>query len=134
MSDYTVRAISDVPDVFAGQYPGAMRFMTEPLDARQVALTHRLMPPGSGGKGSYGHRHKTQEEIYYVVSGTLQFKLEDEVIDVPAGSAVRVAPMVTRSIWNDGPREAELVICSIRLENPDGELIDDFWPENGTKR
>jgi mannose-6-phosphate isomerase-like protein (cupin superfamily) len=109
MSEYTIRALADVPDVFGGRYPGAMRFMAEPLEARQVALTHRLMPPRSGGKGSYGHRHKSQEEIYYVVSGTLQFKLEDEVIDVPAGSAVRVAPAVTRSIWNDGPGDAELV-------------------------
>ena len=47
-----------------------------------------------------------------------------------AGSAVRVAPAVTRSIWNDGPGDAELVICSIRLDDPhaDGELVDGFWP------
>jgi uncharacterized cupin superfamily protein len=134
MSDYTIRATADVPDAFAGRYPGAMRFMTEPLGARQVALTHRTMPPRTGGKSSCGHRHKTQEEIYYVISGQLQFKLEDELIDVPARSAVRVAPEVARSIWNDGPGEAELVICSIRLEDPhnDGLLIDDFWPANET--
>jgi hypothetical protein len=64
MSDYTTAAAADVADIFGGRYPGAMRFMTEALDARQVALTHRLMPSQSGGKGSYGHRHKTQEEIY----------------------------------------------------------------------
>ena len=76
-------AVNDVPDIFGGRFPGAMRFLTEPLQARQVAVTHRLMPLRSGGKAGYGHRHKTQEEIYYVISGTLQFKLEDEVIDVP---------------------------------------------------
>ena len=76
------------------RYPGAMRFLTEALDARQVALTHRLMPARSGGKGGYGHRHRTQEEIYYVISGTLQFKVDDEVVDVPAGSAVTA---ITRS-------------------------------------
>ena len=49
------------------------------------------------------------------------------------GAAVRVAPAVARSMWNDGPDDAELVICSIRLEDPraDGELIEDFWPVNG---
>ena len=93
-------------------------------------------PPDAGalgGKGGYGHRHRAQEEIYYVVSGTLQFKLEDEVGDVPAGSAVRVAPAVTRSIWNDGPGDAELVICSVRLDDPhaDGELVDGFWSVDG---
>jgi mannose-6-phosphate isomerase-like protein (cupin superfamily) len=89
---------------------------TEPLHAQQVAVTHRLLPPCSGGKASYGHRHKTQEEFYYVICGTLQFKLEDEVIDVSAVSAERVAPAVTRSIWNDGPGDAELMIHPSDLE------------------
>ena len=130
MSGYTIRALSDVPDIFEGQYPGAMRCLTDHLDAEQLAFTHRVMPPKSGGKGSYGHRHKTQEEIYYVISGQLQFKLEDEVIAVPSGTAVRVEPAVTRSIWNDGPDDAELIICSIRLDYPraDGELVENFWP------
>jgi len=133
MTDYTIRTLTDVPDIFGGQYPGAMRFLTDHLEAQQIALTHRLLPPQSGGKGSYGHRHKTQEEIYFVISGTLQFKLDDQIIDVHGGTAVRVAPAVTRSVWNDGPEDAELVICSIRLDDPraDGELIEDFWPVNG---
>jgi mannose-6-phosphate isomerase-like protein (cupin superfamily) len=131
MSSYTICTLEQVPDVFGGQYPGQMRFLTDDLEARQVALTHRVMPPGSGGKGSYGHRHKTQEEIYYVISGTLHFKLDDEVIDVRGGTAVRVAPVVARSIWNDGPDDAELVICSVRLDDPraDGEIVEDFWPD-----
>src|SRR5947209_7413621 len=131
MTDYTIRTLEEVPDAFGGKYPGAMRSLTSRLGTEQVAFTHRLMPPKSGGKGGYGHRHKTQEEIYYVVSGTLQFKLEDEVVDVPGGSAVRVAPGVTRSVWNDGPDDAELVICSIRIDDAqgDGELVEDFWPE-----
>jgi mannose-6-phosphate isomerase-like protein (cupin superfamily) len=130
MSDYTIRRLEDVEDAFEGRYPGAMRFMTGPLGNEQVAFTHRVMPPGSGGKGGYGHRHRTQEEVYFVVSGTLQFKLEDEVIDVAAGSAVRVAPDVVRSVWNDGPDDAELVICSVRLadQSEEHEMVQDFWP------
>jgi mannose-6-phosphate isomerase-like protein (cupin superfamily) len=131
MSGYTVRRLEDVPDVFGGQYPGSMRFLTGDLDADQVAFTHRVMPAKSGGKGGYGHRHKTQEEIYFVISGTLQFKLDDELVDVMPGTAVRVAPQVVRSIWNDGPEEAELVICSVRLDDPraDGEIVEGFWPD-----
>ena len=130
MSDYTIRRLEDVEDAFEGRYPGAMRFMTGPLGNEQVALTHRVMPPGSGGKGGYGHRHRTQEEVYFVVSGTLQFKLEDEVVDVGAGSAVRVAPDVVRSVWNDGPDDAELIICSVRLadQSEEHEMVQDFWP------
>ncbi|MEA2450920.1 MAG: hypothetical protein QOG63_2852 [Thermoleophilaceae bacterium] len=131
MTGYTVCRLADVDDVFGGQYPGEMRFLAEPLAAEQVAFTHRLMPPKSGGKGGYGHRHKTQEEIYFVVSGTLQFKLDDEVVELEGGTGLRVAPHVARSIWNDGPEEAALVICSTRVEDPraEGELVEDFWLE-----
>jgi len=130
MSDYTILGLDDVPDVFGGKYPGAMRMLTEQLGATQVAFTHRQMPPQSGGKGGYGHRHRTQEEVYFVISGTLQFKLEDEVVDVPGGTAVRIAPRTVRSVWNDGPDDAELIIVSVRNDtgSGDAELVQDFWP------
>ena len=130
MSNYSIRKLEDVPD-FLGDYPGEMRFFTGELGNEQVALTHRRMPAKTGGKGSYGHRHKTQEEIYFIASGTLQFKLEDEVIDVGPGTAVRVAPEVVRSVWNEGPEDANLIIISPRVESvrDDAEMIADFWPE-----
>ncbi|MFL5909312.1 MAG: cupin domain-containing protein [Gaiellaceae bacterium] len=128
---YTIREVADSPDAFDGKYPGEMRFLGGPLGAEQVALTYRRMVPGSGGKGSYGHRHVTQEEIYLVLSGRLEFKLDDEVIEVGPRTAVRVAPQVVRSIWNEGPDEAELVIASTRVEDVrrDIEIVDDFWPQ-----
>jgi mannose-6-phosphate isomerase-like protein (cupin superfamily) len=130
MSDYTICHIDEVPDVFGDSYPGEMRFFTSALGCEQVAFTYRRMPQHTGGKGSYGHRHMTQEEIYYVISGRLQFKLDDDVIDVGAGTAVRVAPQVVRSVWNDDPVDAELVICSVRLDDPSGDVegVPDFWP------
>ena len=130
MSDFTVRRLEDVPDAFGGSYPGAMRFLTDDLGTTQVAFTHRVMPPQSGGKGSYGHRHKTQEEIYFVASGRLEFKLDDDVVELGPGTAVRVAPEVARSVWNAGPEDAELVICSVKSEDvlADTETVEDFWP------
>src|SRR5256885_12145199 len=111
MGNYTVCSTNEAPDA-SGDYPGEMRFLAGPLATEQVALTYRRMPQHTGGKGSYGHRHKTQEEVYLVVSGRLQLKLDDEVIEVGPGTAVRVAPEVVRSVWNDRPEDAELVIVS----------------------
>ena len=131
MSDYTIKRLDEVDDVL-GDYPGEMRMMTADLAAEQVAFSHRRMPQHTGGKGSYGHRHKTQEEIYFVASGTLQFKLGDEVVEVPAGTAVRVPPETWRSVWNDEPEDAELIIVSKRVEggsHEDAEYLPDFWPE-----
>ena len=130
MADYTIMPLSEVPDVL-GDYPGEMRFATHQIDARQTALTWRRMPAKTGGKGSHGHRHATQEEIYLVVSGTLQFKLDDDVVDVRAGTVVRVSPQVVRSVWNEGPEDVELVIVSPKIADPraDAEMVADFWPE-----
>jgi mannose-6-phosphate isomerase-like protein (cupin superfamily) len=131
MADWAIRRLHDIPDVL-GDYPGEMRMTSaSDLGNEQVSFTWRRMPAQTGGKGSYGHRHKTQEEIYFVVSGTLQFKLEDEVFDVAAGNLVRVAPHVTRSVWNDGPDDAVLIMCSVKSDDPQGdaELIEDFWPD-----
>jgi mannose-6-phosphate isomerase-like protein (cupin superfamily) len=128
MANYAIRPLDAIPDVL-GDYPGEMRMTAaSDLDTEQVSFTWRRMPPQTGGKGSYGHRHGTQEEIYYVISGTLQFKLGDEVVDVGPQSAVRVAPETVRSVWNEGPEDAELLICSVRLSEPDFEQVPDFWP------
>lgn len=131
MPDYTIKRLEEVADVL-GDYPGEMRMMTSDLEAEQVAFTYRRMPHHTGGKGSYGHRHKTQEEIYFVMSGKLQFKLDDDVLDVERGSVVRVAPETWRSVWNEEEEDAELIIVSKRVEGgsaDDAEYIQDFWPE-----
>jgi mannose-6-phosphate isomerase-like protein (cupin superfamily) len=131
MSDYTIKRLEEVADVL-GDYPGEMRMMTEELEAEQVAFTYRRMPQHTGGKGSYGHRHKTQEEIYFVVSGKLQFKLGDDIVELEGGAVVRVAPETWRSVWNDEPEDAELVIVSKRVEGgsrEDAEYLENFWPE-----
>jgi mannose-6-phosphate isomerase-like protein (cupin superfamily) len=128
---YTVVKREDAFD-FMAQFPGfgEMRIFTEALDDDQVAFSWRSMPEKTGGKGSYGHRHRTQEEIYFVISGMVQFKLDDDVIDVEAGTAVRVGPEVVRGLWNDGPGDAELVICSKKVDDPEADAVtvEDFWP------
>lgn len=130
MSDYTISRFDEAADVFGDRYPGEMRFLAPVLETTQVALTHRRMPPQSGGKGGYGHRHRTQEEVYVVLSGRVEVKLDDEVVAVEAPAAVRVAPEVVRSVWNEGPADAELLILSTRLpaEVRDAEMVEGFWP------
>jgi mannose-6-phosphate isomerase-like protein (cupin superfamily) len=133
VGDYTVAGRGEALDIMA-EYPGygEMLSYTGALGAEQVALTWRRMPAGTGGKGSYGHRHNNQEELYLVLSGEVQAKIGDDVITLGPGMAVRVPPTAYRSIHNDGPGDAELVICSVRVDDPQGEteVTPDFWPED----
>ena len=131
MSGYTIKRVDECADVL-GDYPGEMMLMSRDLGNEQVAITYRRMPQHSGGKGSHGHYHRTQEELYFVFSGRLQFKLDDEVVEVVGPACVRVAPSTARSIWNDEPEDGHLVIVSTRLPDDapdDAVLVEDFWPE-----
>ena len=134
MSEYTVVAFEDADDVM-GDYPGEMRFLKGPLETEEVAVTYRRMPPDTGGRGSYGHRHKEQEEVYVVLAGELDFKLNDDVITVGAHQAVRVPRDTWRSVHNTSDADAELLIVSTRLPGDQGdhETIDDFWPRDGDR-
>jgi mannose-6-phosphate isomerase-like protein (cupin superfamily) len=130
--DYTVARREDVPD-FMAEYPGfgEMRNYTDALECQEVAFSWRLMPENTGGRGSYGHRHRTQEEVVFVISGTVTFKIGDDVFKEGRGSAVRIAPAGVRSLHNDGPGEAEILIFSNKAADvgDDVEKVDDFWPE-----
>jgi mannose-6-phosphate isomerase-like protein (cupin superfamily) len=136
--DYTVAAREDAPD-FMAEYPGfgEMRNYTDSLDCEQVAFSWRLMPENTGGRGSYGHRHRTQEEVVFVVSGKVTFKVGDDVFEGERGTAVRIAPSAVRSLHNDGPGEAEILIFSPKAAEGAGagagdevEKVEDFWPGN----
>jgi mannose-6-phosphate isomerase-like protein (cupin superfamily) len=131
MTDYQRVRLEDVDDWLC-DYPGEMRGITYAIGAEQAALTYRRMPQHTGSKGSYGHRHKTQEELYFVLSGRLQFKLGEEIVEVGKHEAIRVPPATWRGVWNDEPEDAELIIVSTRISDDPGgdtETIDGFWPE-----
>jgi mannose-6-phosphate isomerase-like protein (cupin superfamily) len=131
-ADYSVTTREQATDFMAAYEGfGEMRSYTGPLGCEQVAFTWRQMPPGTGGRGSYGHRHRTQEEVYFVVAGTITFKVGDDVFEAGPETAVRIAPAAVRSIHNDTDAIAEVILCSVRIDDLDGEVEteDGFWPE-----
>ena len=126
---HTVATRQDAIDWMA-EYPGfgEMRWYSDALDTDQVSFSWRLMPADTGGRGSYGHRHPGQEEIYFVISGTLTFKVGDEVFEAGPQTAVRMTGEEFYSVHNDTGADAELLIFSTRLEEPPTEQQQDFWP------
>ncbi|HEX7259992.1 MAG TPA: cupin domain-containing protein, partial [Candidatus Saccharimonadia bacterium] len=104
--------------------------MKNALETTQVALTHRRMPAQTGSKGSYGHQHKTQEEVIFVISGNVQVKVNDDIVNIGPKSAIRIAPGAIQGTWNEGPDDAEILIISNRVPNLGAEFASfpDFWP------
>ena len=126
---YSIAAREDASD-FMADYPeyGEMRWYAEALGCDQVSFSWRRMPPGTGGRGSYGHRHPGQEEVFFVISGTVTFKVGDDVFEAGPQTAVRMTGEDFYSVHNDTDSEAELLILSTRLAEPRTEQQQDFWP------
>ena len=126
---YSVAKRGDAVD-FMADYPGfgEMRHYAAALGTEQVSFSWRQMPPDTGGRGSYGHRHPGQEEVYFVISGTVTFKVGDEVFEAGPQTAVRMNGDTCYSVHNDTGSDAELLIFSTRLDEPRTEQEQDFWP------
>jgi mannose-6-phosphate isomerase-like protein (cupin superfamily) len=65
--------------------------------------------------------------VYFVISGTVTFKIDDDVFEAGPQTAVRVGGSAFRSVHNDTDAEAELLIFSARLDEPPTEMQEDFW-------
>ena len=130
MSDYTVLNLAKAEDR-SGDYPGEVKMIKNALESKQTALTYRKIEPNTGSiRGSRrGHRHKTQEEVIFVIAGTLTVKIEDELIELGPKTAIRIAPGVAQDCWNYGKEPVEMLIISTYIENlmDDLEIISDFW-------
>src|SRR3954465_8577479 len=123
---YTVATREDAID-FMADYPdyGEQRWYTSAVAADQVSFSWRTLLPRTGGRGSYGHRHPGQEEVYFVIAGVVTFELGDDVFEAGPQMAVRVSGDAFRSVYNDTDDEAQLLIFSPRLEEPPTETQDD---------
>jgi quercetin dioxygenase-like cupin family protein len=101
------------------------RFAREALGSPELGLSRFTYEPGA--KMPWGHRHREQEEAYVVIAGSGRAKLDDEVIELSEGDALRVAPAVIRS-FEAGPEGMDVIcIGGRRPEGGDTERFEDFW-------
>jgi mannose-6-phosphate isomerase-like protein (cupin superfamily) len=85
------------------------------------------VPPHSDFEQGTGHFHDEVEEVYVVTRGTLTMRLGDDIHEIEAGTAVRVAPRTPRSHRNLGDETVEMWAISRKLDHGDATKIDDFW-------
>ena len=63
-----------------------------------------------------------------MISGTVTFKVGDDVFEAGPQTAVRMSGEQFYSVHNDTDAEAELLIFSTRLADSPLEKQDGFWP------
>ena len=81
MSDYThINLKEDVDDQapnFGLSPQLESRMARVPLEMENAGLTYIRIAPGY--RIPYGHKHRNQEEVYVLVSGSARIKIEDEI-------------------------------------------------------
>jgi mannose-6-phosphate isomerase-like protein (cupin superfamily) len=128
MPDYTrVNLIGDVQNMAPryGMEGLEARFARTNLELRNSGLSSFVLEPNV--QLPFGHRHGEQEEIYLVLEGGGQCKLEDELVELGPMDAIRIAPEVARS-FRSGPDGAHILAFGApNTDNKDVEMVADFW-------
>ena len=138
MSGYKIVNARKAGDIYAGSdVPGEFRPLTSALGAEQLAATLIHVPPHSDFEQGTGHYHDKREEIYIITRGILTMRFGKDIIKVPAGSVVRVAPKTPRSHRNEGDDPVDMWAISLKSSHSDAVLIKKFWeasPKAAQKR
>ncbi len=130
MADYAIVNIEELEDMAVkfGLSPDVeARFGRGATEAQQGGFSYQRLSPNY--RQGFGHRHRSQEEFYVVLSGGGKVRLEDEVRDVRRFDVVRVAPETARA-FEAGPEGLELLVFGAG-EAGEAEMIEGFW-EAGT--
>jgi len=106
---YDTAAKTD-PDSVIDEEWGGMWFLKDALATDELGISVLELEPG--GKGmEHAEADSGQEEVYYVVAGTVDIELPDadETVTLETDEAIRLDPEETRQIHNGGDERAKLV-------------------------
>jgi quinol monooxygenase YgiN/mannose-6-phosphate isomerase-like protein (cupin superfamily) len=124
---YTHLNLEDVEDMaarFGLGDRGEARFANRALATTRTGVSHQRLRPGR--RQAFGHRHHHAEEVVVVLAGGGKVKIDDDIMDVRALDAIRIAPSSARA-FEAGPDGLEFLVFGVR--HPGDAVMDrDFWP------
>jgi uncharacterized cupin superfamily protein len=134
MPDYTLMNLREAEDSarkFGMPEEMSARFVAGPLGLQKSGISLQALAPNS--RGPFGHRHKEQEEVYLVVSGGGQIKLDEEIVDLREWDIIRVPPEVSRQLAA-GPDGIEFVAFGAPRDASEGapqdaEMMPGWWSD-----
>ena len=108
---YNKASTDDVDSVVPEEY-GGMWFLRDALETESVGVTVLELEPDAKGK-QHDHEGDGQEEVYFVVEGTVDVDLtdRDKTVTLRKDDAVRLDAEETRQIHNRGDEKAKLVLA-----------------------
>jgi uncharacterized cupin superfamily protein len=122
MSAYTVKNLKEVEDqaVKFGLSPDMeSRFARDDLECERTGVSYQRLAPEA--QQPFAHRHGQDEEVYIVLGGGGEMKLNGDVIQLRQWDAVRVAPDTVRA-FAAGPEGLELL--AFGTHHPDDAAME----------
>jgi len=84
-------------------------------------MDHLIITPGA----SEGlHRHPKVGEVYYVISGDGEVKVNNETSAIHKGDGVPISPGQAHSFTNNGTQDLELMIIGVATEKGNLETVE----------
>lgn len=125
---YTLKQLTEVEDSapkFGFAEIQEARFARSDLQAEHTGVSHHRLKANK--RQAFAHKHDRAEEVYVVLDGSGRMKLDEEIIDVKALDAIRVAPGVTR-MFEAGPSGLEVLAFGPHHDG-DGEMVANWWTD-----
>jgi mannose-6-phosphate isomerase-like protein (cupin superfamily) len=106
-----------------GEGPG-FRKVRAPLGVTAFGVNAIVYPAGMEG---FLHYHDTQDELYFVHSGTARFEVDGEGRDVGPGGLVHVESTTPRKVSNIGDDDLVLLVIGGKdgYVERDGHMVDE---------
>jgi mannose-6-phosphate isomerase-like protein (cupin superfamily) len=130
MTNYTKLNIEEVEDSAPkfGLAPDLeARFGGRALGSEVVGVSRERLAPNF--RVPFGHTHRDQEEVYFILRGNGRIKIEDEILDLREGDLVRLAPGVWRCT-EAGPDGLEILAVGAPIaDENDAEIEQGWWAD-----
>ena len=133
MAGHTILNLKEVEDQAPkfGMSPGLeARFATVPLELRESGVSYQRFAPNF--RLPFGHKHKSQEELYVIVNGSARAKVDDEVFELGPWDALRVENQQMRG-FEAGPDGVEMLAFGAPNagDSPadDVEMTPNWWSD-----
>jgi mannose-6-phosphate isomerase-like protein (cupin superfamily) len=130
MADYTVQNLKEVEDQAPnfGLSPHLeARMARVPLELENFGVSYQRIAPNF--RVPFGHKHKNQEEVYVVVSGSMRAKVDDQVVELEQWDTLRVHKDTMRG-FEAGPEGAEMIAIGAPNTGPgDAEVEQGWWSD-----
>ena len=98
-------------------------FLGAKLGLTGMEISVNSMPPGQAYP--FSHAHRKNEELYLFLTGTGEMMLDQDVVPVGPGTAIRVAPPVFRCWRNAGTVPLTCIVIQAQAGSLEGATASD---------